>query len=207
MKAASVVPAFDDADLVSRCRQGDADAFSLLITQYQDRVFNTCLRMCGNRADAEDLTQEAFVRVLQSIGTFSGKSKFSTWVFRIAVNLVLSARRKRKPMYSLDQAGPVESERDSPASERLASNDPPPGEQASDRERHAIVLEALAGLEEEHRTVVILRDLESFGYEEIAEILGVPQGTVKSRLHRARLTLHRNLSPILKEGGRLKDEG
>jgi len=209
VKTASIAIPFEDAELVEQCRGGDSAAFGRLVVKYQDRVFNTCWRLCGNRADAEDLTQEAFVRALQSIDGFGGRSKFYTWVFRIAVNLAISVRRKKKraACYSLDQGregihGPAGSGNGTSASpaNRLATPGGTPQEQASDREREAIVMEALAGLEEEHRAVVILRDLESFGYEEIAEILGVPTGTVKSRLHRARLALREKLAPILGAG-------
>jgi RNA polymerase sigma-70 factor (ECF subfamily) len=201
VKAAGLAIPFEDAELVELSRQGDVAAFGRLVVKYQDRVFNTCWRMCGDRTEAEDLTQEAFVRAFQSIGGFWGRAKFSTWVFRIAVNLVISARRKKKgkATYSLDE-GNDRGDRDVPSSPmvRLASDDPTPERQAMEREQEQIVLEALAAMDEESRSVVVLRDLESFGYEEIAEILGIPAGTVKSRLHRARLALRETLSGILR---------
>ncbi|MBN2559544.1 MAG: sigma-70 family RNA polymerase sigma factor [Phycisphaerae bacterium] len=200
VNAPSVAIPFEDAELVEQCRRGDNAAFGRLVVKYQDRVFNTCWRMCGNRADAEDLTQEAFVRALQSIDRFGGRSKFYTWVFRIAVNLVISARRmnRRTTTYSLDASYDAARHGEShPAGPQLAAGDESPDQHASTREHQALVLDALESLDEEQRAVVILRDLESFAYDEIAEILEVPPGTVKSRLHRARLALRQTLSPIL----------
>jgi len=157
--------------------------------------------MCGNRADAEDLTQEAFVKALMSIGRFDGRSRFYTWLFRIAVNLTISAlrKKKRRPTQSLDAGGSKRDGEDSGPRlvDGLASNEDRPEERVMDRETQGIVLEALGSLEEEYRCVITLRDLESFSYEEIADILEVPTGTIKSRLHRARLALRRKLGPIL----------
>jgi RNA polymerase sigma-70 factor, ECF subfamily len=201
VKAAGLAIPFEDAELVELSRQGDVAAFGRLVLKYQDRVFNTCWRMCGDRTEAEDLSQEAFVRAFQSIGGFGGRARFSTWVFRIAVNLVLSARRKKKgkATYSLD-AGSDRGDRDVPSSPmvRLVSDEPTPERQAVDREQERIVLDALAAMDEESRSVIVLRDVESFGYEEIAEILGIPAGTVKSRLHRARMALRDRLSGIIR---------
>jgi RNA polymerase sigma-70 factor, ECF subfamily len=200
VNAAGLAIPFEDAELVERSRQGDVAAFGRLVAQYQDQVFNTCWRMCGDRTEAEDLTQEAFVRAFQSIGGFWGRAKFSTWVFRIAVNLVISARRKKRNRvtYSLDE----QREGDSggglrPIMDGLASDEATPERRALDQEQRRIVVEALGELDEESRHVVVLRDVESFNYEEIAEILEIPVGTVKSRLHRARLALRERLSGIL----------
>ena len=200
VNAAGVGLPLEEATLVERCRRGDSAAFGQLVVSCQDRVFNTCWRMCGNRADAEDLTQEAFVKAFQSIGRFDGRSRFYTWVFRIAVNLAISARRKdrRAVVSSLDEVRDASGqERSASPVQRLASRDGSPELLACGREQAAIVMQALEGLDGEHRAVVILRDLESLGYDEIAEILDIPPGTVKSRLHRARVALREALSPIL----------
>jgi RNA polymerase sigma-70 factor (ECF subfamily) len=199
VESASTAIALEDAEWIEQCRQGDTSAFGRLVLKYQDRVFNTCWRMCGNRADAEDLTQEAFFRALRSIGAFGGRSKFYTWVFRIAVNLAISARRKssRAAHRSLDQSQAVGGNPATSMREQLASRGSSPDELYLDREREEIVQRALEELDEDHRSVVILRELESFDYGEIAEILDIPPGTVKSRLHRARLALREKLSGIL----------
>jgi RNA polymerase sigma-70 factor, ECF subfamily len=190
-----------DADLVERARGGDTNAFGELVRKYQDRVYNTCWRMCSDRTEAEDLAQEAFVKAFQALGGFSGRSQFYTWVFRIAVNLVLSARRRRKraATYSLDAARNHDPGEDGKLlAMHLAALNPLPGEQVARNEQEVAVLQALGRLDEEHRVVVVLRDLEDLGYDEIAEILGVPSGTVKSRLHRARLALREELAPLFR---------
>lgn len=197
--ADSPIP-LEEAELLEQCRQGDAAAFGRLVLKYQDRIFNTCWRLCGNQADAEDFTQEAFIRAFQSMGSFAGRSRFSTWLFRIAVNLVLSARRSkgRRMTQSLDAQSDRRSGDPLPSkANRLAAEDPSPEQHAAGREHERIVLQALNKLDDESRSVVVLRDVESFGYEEIAEILGIPTGTVKSRLHRARLALRGELSIML----------
>lgn len=186
-----------DAELVERCRRGERAAFEPLVRRYQDRVFNACLRVSGNHAEAEDLTQEAFMKALQAIDRFDGRSGFYTWLFRIAINLTLSARRRgaRRPTVSLD--APVGNCGEDSIGRRLSSGESGPDRVACDSETHRRVLEALAGLNDDYRVVVVLRDVESFSYDEIAEILEVPVGTVKSRLHRARLALRNTLAPIL----------
>lgn len=174
--------------------------FGRLIARYQDRVYNLCLRMCGNASDAEDYTQEAFIKAMQSIDRFDGRSRFYTWLFRIAVNVAISGRRKggRDAMRSLEggRARGADDGHGSPG-DRLAAATSGPMEQAAVREEHAMVLAALAELDEEHRAAVVLRDIESLDYSEIAEVLGVAVGTVKSRLHRARLALRDRLRPMM----------
>ncbi|MCZ6699585.1 MAG: sigma-70 family RNA polymerase sigma factor [Planctomycetota bacterium] len=197
MKASSVACHLEEAELVDLCRQGEHSAFEKLVHRYQDRVFNTCWRICGNHSEAEDLTQEAFVKALLAIDRFDERSGFYTWIFRIATNLSISARRKagRRATYSLNR--PTRGDDFEPGGspeDQLRADGPGPDQRASDSERQAAALTALASLEEEQRAIVILRDMESFGYDEIAEILEIPIGTVKSRLHRARLALREKLA-------------
>ena len=199
MKEQCVADASEEADLVERCRGGDRAAFGRLIALYQDRVFNLCLRMCGNASDAEDYAQEAFIKAMRSIDRFDGRSRFYTWLFRIAVNGVISGRRKngRAMIRSLD-VGRAAGDDAGHASIRndLAAEESGPVDQASLREEHAQVLAALAELDEDHRAAVLLRDVESLDYSEIAEVLGVAVGTVKSRLTRARQMLRRQLQEV-----------
>ncbi len=200
MKGQSVVDVSEEADLVERCRGADRAAFGRLIALHQDRVYNVCLRMCGSLSDAEDYTQEAFIMAMRSIDRFDGRSRFYTWMFRIAMNVVISGKRKgdRPAVRSLDDGRMADDEpgrwalRDS-----LADRESGPLEQAALREEHAKVMAALAELDEEHRAAVILRDVESLDYSEIAEVLGVAVGTVKSRLHRARMALRERLRPMM----------
>ncbi len=206
--AADAAVSWDEAVLIERCRQGDGAAFSELVGRYQDRLFNACLRMCGNWTEAEDFAQEALLRAMQSIGGFDARAKFSTWLFRIAINLMISARRKRRSAKEVPlglvgediEGVPIGAQQNSSRGQLAADSAGAGGAaRAEARERDRLVLQALAGLDEDHRAVVILRDVESFDYEQIAEILDVPAGTVKSRLHRARWALRERLLPLLGE--------
>lgn len=193
-----------DAELLEQCRRGDGAAFERLVRKYQDRIFNTCWRMSGNRADAEELTQETFVRAFQAIGRFDGRSEFFTWLYRIATNLAISHQRKRSRSSagSLDRSPPRGAvEHGGGAATRAAGSGPSPEERALATERGEQVIAALAELDEEHRAVVVLRDVESLDYEQIADILEVPVGTVKSRLHRARMALRARLTRLMGDCG------
>jgi RNA polymerase sigma-70 factor (ECF subfamily) len=200
VKGQRVAEASEEMALVDRCRAGDRAAFGRLITLYQDRVFNLCLRICGNAADAEDYAQEAFIKAMRSIDRFDGRSRFYTWLFRIAVNATITGRRSRKTtMLSLDQR-PAHTDDSDSAQMRddLMTRETAPPERAVLHEEHAAVMAALGELDDEYRAAIILRDVESLDYAEIADVLGVAVGTVKSRLHRARLALRERLRPIRK---------
>lgn len=190
--------ASEEGVLIDRCRAGDGTAYTALIERYQERVFNTCLRMCGRREDAEDFTQEAFIRALQSLDRFDGRARFYTWLFRIAVNVVLTARRKqmRSRTYSIDSGFTENGEKEQSGWTPASTETPPDGNLMAD-ERQRLVLAALAELDDDHRCVLVLREMESLGYDEIAEILDLPAGTVKSRIHRARLALRDKLAPLM----------
>lgn len=187
----------DEAILVEQARTGDMSAFGRLVTRYQDRVLNTCWRVCGNLEDARDLTQEAFLHAMEKIGSFRQQANFYTWLFRIAMNLSISHRRKAARAVKLSLHGPEgQSVCDDPSA-RLhgrVSNDPvDPPAKLSAREVETLVAEGLEQLDDDHRAVIVLRDIESFDYQQIAEILELPVGTVKSRLHRARMELRGRL--------------
>jgi len=202
--AASTAISVDEAILVEQAQSGDMSAFGRLVTKYQDRVLNTCWRICGNIEDARDLTQEAFLHALESIGSFRHGSGFYTWLFRIAVNLSISHRRKAARAVKLSLHGPDGPWTGDHQAGRLVgrvSSDPDdPPAKLSAREAERLVLEGLDQLDDDYRTVIVLRDLESFDYQQIAEILDAPLGTVKSRLHRARMELRSRLEPILSPG-------
>ena len=188
----------DDRDLLAQCRQGDMTAFSLLVEKYQDRLFNTTYRLCGNYQDACELTQETFLRALRGIAGFRGEAKFYTWLFRIALNLTRSHRRRagRRRWHSLDQPdGTLEL---ASQASRLGGNDcPDPAERAEQAERNSKVAAALDQLAQQYKTVIVLRDVEGLDYQQIARIVGVPVGTVKSRVHRGRLTLRKYLADLV----------
>ncbi|MBL7215400.1 MAG: sigma-70 family RNA polymerase sigma factor [Phycisphaerae bacterium] len=185
----------DDETLVRQCQHGDPEAMSCLIVKYQDRIYNTILKICSNRDDAAELTQDTFVKVLESIQTFRGKSSFYTWLFRVAVNLTINHCRRRFKLspVSLDATN----ENLEKQSQRLASiladsekNDP--ALMAQNKELIQRILDSIGQLPEEYRLILILRDIEQMSYADIADVLELEYGTVKSRLSRARVAL-RNL--------------
>lgn len=173
--------------------------FSTLVDTYQHKLFNTILRMVGNQDDALDLVQEVFLKAYRSIDSFKGQSKVYTWLYRIAMNTALSFRRSAatqmsRSTVSLD-ANPHGTEGDTKCDlpdERFA-----PSAAAQEKEAQAHIKEAIAELEPELRAVVVLRDIEDLSYEDIAQILDVPRGTVKSRLHRGRIVLRERLKEFL----------
>jgi RNA polymerase sigma-70 factor (ECF subfamily) len=180
----------DDHCLIAECLQGRSEAFGELVRRYQDRLYNTAYRLVGNAEDAQDVVQEAFLSAYQSLGGFKGDSLFFTWLYRIAVNTAISLKRKQRVALSIhsdpDQAGVVE-----PLDPSEESRPEHAAEQAEEERR---VHQALGRLSPEHRTVLVLKEMEGQKYEAMAELLGVPIGTIRSRLHRARLELRELLS-------------
>lgn len=190
--AATASPiALEDAVVVRQVQDGDIGAFTRLVCKYQDRVVNVCWRVCGNLDDAQDLAQEAFLHALEKIGLYRFQASFYTWLFRIAVNLALSHRRKAKRVVlSLhDDDRWVDAGQADRRLTRTAAEDAGPLGRLSARELQDRVLESLNALADDYRAVLVLRDIESFDYQEIAEVLEISVGTVKSRLHRARMAL------------------
>ncbi len=182
-----------ETDLIKRCQQGDVDAFEELIAAYEKKIINYCWRMLGNPSDAEDAAQEVFVKVFRFMKSFTGQSAFSTWLYRIASNVCLDILRKRKRQpaetVSLHQSNTEGDEFALP----LEDSAPTPYEAAQLSEAQRALASALDKLGEEQRRVIILRDIEGFSYEEIAAVMHVPPGTVKSRINRARKTLQKLL--------------
>jgi RNA polymerase sigma-70 factor (ECF subfamily) len=183
----------DDHCLIHACCAGETEAFGVLVRRYQDRLFPTLLRLCGNTEDAHDLLQDAFLRAYQKLHHFHGESAFYTWIYRIAVNLYLSQRRKRSNRRANDSRG-------------AESFDPPDDFSQSDpslplvqAERDDQIQEALNALAPDHRAVVVLKEIDGLRYEEIASILKIPVGTVRSRLHRAREELRKLLRGLFEE--------
>ena len=184
-----------DSDLVSRITAGDGEAFGAIVERHEDRLYNTIYRLVGSAEDARDVLQDVFVKAFENLDRFRGGSSLYTWLFRIAVNTSLSHRRKRR-WVSMGMATPDDD--DAPGRPPLADPapaDPSDGLMAAETER--LIQEAIGSLDDEHRTVVVLRDIQHCDYREIADILEVPAGTVKSRLHRARLLLRERLKPLL----------
>jgi RNA polymerase sigma-70 factor (ECF subfamily) len=177
--------------LIRKLRERDEKAFREIVETYGDRVYNLTYRMLGNREEAEDVSQEVFITIFKSIDSFRGDSKFSTWLYRIAVNhcknrIKYLARRHDRDQSEYDE----EALREQAAGATTAPNPSPrPDKQLEGVELEQIMQRCIAQLEEEHRLVIVLRDVEDLSYEEICAITNLPTGTVKSRLHRARLAL------------------
>jgi len=189
-----------DGELVERVQRGQTEAYGELVRRYQDRVFNACWRICGHLEDARDLTQEAFLKAFEGLGAFRQQSGFYTWVFRVAVNLSLSHRRNvhRRRTVSLDSGPSAAGTQAEELVKRVRNeSDDDPTRPPSEAELHGAVARALHALDDDHRAVVVLRDIEGFDYQEIAAILQVPPGTVKSRLFRARMALQQAIDPAL----------
>ena len=175
----------DDQRLIADCLQGRTEAFGVLVSRYQDRLFNTVVRLLDHAEDARDVVQEAFIHAFQSLHAFKGDSLFYTWLYRIAVNAAISYKRKHKGILRLNRGGP-DGESVDPADRSEFSR---PGHALEMAEEEKRVHEALSRLSPEHRAVLVLKDMEGQKYEDMAETLQVPIGTIRSRLHRARLEL------------------
>ena len=184
-----------DAELVQACCDGQTDAFQGLVERYQDRVYNVVYRMVGSPEDARDIVQDAFLKAYENLSEFRGASSFYTWLYRIAVNLSLTFRRRSK---RLRLVRPLEEEMSVELSRSQAGRLAQGPEAAMESvERARLVSEALEGLDGDHRAAVVLRDIEGLDYRAIAEILDVSTGTVKSRIHRARIALRDRLQTLI----------
>ncbi|NPV69284.1 MAG: sigma-70 family RNA polymerase sigma factor [Firmicutes bacterium] len=180
-------------NLIAKARSGSVAAFEQLVYAYEKRVYNLALRMMGNPDDASDVAQEAFLRAYSSLREFRGDSSFSTWLYRIVSNICLDElrRRKRQRVSYLDE--PIEGE-DGEMTRQVAAPAPGPEEVIEEAEVRELVQRGIALLPEDHRIIVVLRDLQGLSYEEISQTLGLNLGTVKSRLNRARAALKDRLS-------------
>ena len=189
----------DEADefLVAQAQRGDVAAFGRLVERYQDALFNGVHRMVSQREDAEDLAQEAFVKAFRGIGAFEGRSSFYTWLYSIAYNVVVSHRRKVGSARHLNPVSLHAGAGEGGGGFEAEDNSERPDATVERGELHERLELAIAGLEDGHREVIVMRDIEGFDYQAIAEVLGCPEGTVKSRLHRARQALREQLKDLL----------
>lgn len=173
----------DDTALVERSLAGDRDAFGDLVDAYGAVVFNLARRMCRNDEDARDLTQNVFVKAFEKLDTFDRRNRFFSWIYRIAINESLNHRSRQRRHEALDEDR---------ASERRG-----PEEQAAAAEENGLVQNALQELSPDHRAAIVLRHFDGLGHRAMSEVLGIPEKTVKSRLHEARA----RLATILRRNG------
>ena len=181
----------DDATLIARALDGCRSSFGDLVGKYQDRLYNSLVHFLGNATEAEDVAQEAFVLAFTRLEMFRGDSAFYTWLYRIAVNSAISLRRKKRPSLASDNAARADSGNNLDDTTHELPEDP-----MIQQESVALVHRALAELSEEHREILVLRELEGYDYDGISEMCGIPVGTVRSRLHRARGQLKIELERI-----------
>lgn len=172
---------------ISRARGGDREAFGELVEQYRDNVYRLAYRMCGNAYDADEAAQEAFVAAWRALPNFRGDAKFSTWLYRLTTNAAIDVMRREKRHQTVGDGEMME----------LADDADSPQETVERTEQQEAVQKALATLSEEYREVLLLRYMEELDYAEIAEVLQLPSGTVKSRINRAKAALK---TALLKSG-------
>lgn len=173
--------------LISRARGGDREAFGALVEQYRDNVYRLAYRMCGNAYDADEAAQEAFVAAWRALPNFRGDAKFSTWLYRLTTNAAIDVMRREKRHQTVGDGEMID----------LADDADSPQETVERTEQQEAVQKALATLSEEYREVLLLRYMEELDYAEIAEVLQLPSGTVKSRINRAKAALK---TALLKSG-------
>ncbi len=191
----ALVSTDDDKQLIEECLAGRTEAFGRLVVRYQDRLYHSLVHALGSRDEALDTAQEAFVHAFQKLDTFQGRSAFYSWLFRIAMNAAISRKRKNRRV-----TGSIEAARENAGIEPADSSaaaEPSHGLDVS--EKQDMVRKALARLPEDYRQVLVLKEMEGLKYEQIAEIVDCPIGTVRSRIHRARQELRDMLRSVLKE--------
>jgi RNA polymerase sigma-70 factor (ECF subfamily) len=190
-----MMPDDTDQELVRRVQAGDQMAFNLLVLKYQHRVLKLVGRFVNDAAEAEDVAQEAFLKAYRALASFRGDSAFYTWLYRIAINTAKNAlvsQRRRPVDFDLDLQDPDQYDRQA----RLRESDTPEGVLLTEEIR-TVVEEAMEQLPEDLRRAIVLRELEGLSYEEIAEAMDCPVGTVRSRIFRAREAIDKRLKPLL----------
>lgn len=189
-----------EKQLVAKAKEGDLQAFEELILRHERIVYNVALRMMNHSEDAKDISQEVFLKAYRNIKNFDERSMFSTWLYRITTNTCIDEMRKRKGKQSYSLEEELENE-DGSMQRQIADAGETPEESLLREERKSQLLQALSLLSAEHKAVVILRDIRGFSYEEIAEIMDLPIGTIKSRISRARNQLKNEILKIMERNG------
>ncbi|MFY4776627.1 RNA polymerase sigma factor SigW [Metabacillus sp. RGM 3146] len=176
---------------ILQVKKGDKNAFAEIVNLYKDRIFQLCFRMLGNVHEAEDMAQEAFIKAYINLHTFKMEKKFSTWLYRIATNLSIDRLRKNKPDYYLDQE--IAGTEGLTMYSQVAADVALPEEEVESMELQRTIHRGILELPEKYRSVVILKYLDELSLNEISEILNIPVGTVKTRIHRGREALRKRL--------------
>ncbi len=176
----------DDRQVIQAVLKGDSERFGILVVRYQDRLFNGVSRMLGSAADADDVLQESFLQAFRKLSTFRESSSFYTWVYRIAINAAINLRRRERRSVNLSENAQFHDQ-------LISDADSGPDRRLEKSEEVRELQDALNQLSDEHRNILVLREIEGMSYEDISQILDMPIGTVRSRLHRARLQLRDSL--------------
>lgn len=216
LESSDVVPPEKDDILVALATKGDKDAYRQLVEKYQSKVMGLAFEVVRNREDAEDITQETFVKAFLSLGGFKGQSSFYTWLYRIAYNMSVDFKRKLnrrggvhvefKDTLPKGSGGRAEAESGQESlQDSLAASAEGPQDALIRKETAAKLREVFKELSDEHRSVMTLREIDGLSYEEISDIMGIPKGTVMSRLHYARKTMQRSLIEYAPPGGPLNE--
>lgn len=187
--------------LVNRAKKNDLEAFEELVRLHQNKVYALCRQLCGNSDEAQDIAQEAFIRAYKAIDRFRNEADFGTWLHRITVNVWLNVCRRKNGqgvIVSLDETY-QDTEGSGGARHEVADQSADPQEALETNELRDLVRTALMNLSEEHRAVLVLREIEGYSYEEVARMLGCSLGTVKSRLSRAREAMKRRVNELARE--------
>lgn len=179
---------------IRQVKKGDQAAFEEVVAFFQNKIYQHCYRMLGNAHEAEDIAQEAFIRAYVNIHSYDERRKFSTWLYRIATNLTIDRIRKRKPDYYLDAE--VQGTDGLDMYSQLAAKERLPEEEVQNMELQTIIEREIASLPPKYRGIIMLRYLEEFSLQEISEILDIPLGTVKTRIHRGREALRKKLRHV-----------
>ncbi|MFO7769217.1 MAG: RNA polymerase sigma factor [bacterium] len=191
----------EEARLVEACRQGDAPAFNLLVWRWEKPLYNFVYKYVGHADTAEDLVQETFVRVLKHIGRYTHRGSFSTWLYRIAINLCKDhLKKKRLPTVSLHDCRTTASGEKVYVKDRVAGDGPPADAAADAEDVGETVRRLLSGLPEEQRVVILMKEYQEMTFREIAEVLEVPEGTLKSRLYHGLRAMRSQLERLGIEG-------
>lgn len=182
--------------LIEECLNGQSDSFEELIRPYQDRLYNTLFRFAGSQEDAAELMQESMIRVFRGLRSYKGESSFYTWLYRISLNVAFTSRRRKRLRTQSTQMHADSAEMELPDNSQHSR----PGRNLELAEQKEVIQKALEEIAEPYRAVLVLKDIDDLKYEEIAAILDIPIGTVRSRLHRARAELRDRIKPLMDKG-------